>query len=619
MHHIKIYSNDEIMSASYGILDKYKNVSILIKDIFNKNVNYPILLSSKLFNFDPYFGKMKELILIFKSKQLTIKDNSYIEYILQPINEIIPQEIIQTKMKDIMHDRIASILNPIKTTNYIVSTNARDEKNIIEWIIYHLLIGFDKVVIIDHKSIKPIKQLIEPYKWKHRVEIIKSDLDGSVKMHFLNKIIIPYMTKYCKKYFIHLDADEYIYMKDTIDKLLSNYNCNILALNWLMFGSNDKDTNDNKYNCLIPTYTKSDNVIHNHFKCFIKINKSIEFSFINPHHILFKTQPSLYTNVLNKSIQFTGNAEKHFEDMQPCGDLDKLPGYINHYMVQSKEDYINRKINRVRDDTNVARDYELEILSRYNCFINNNLLNYVDTIYYMIDTCKFQIGFIMIRHVNSIATNEMWQICYNSIRKFYNNLIIIIDDNSLTEYLTHIDTVNCTIVKSEFPKRGELLPYYYYIKTKYFDRAIIIHDSMRITQYYDFTNISNYKNYTRLFSFNNCAYKMDISYFKEASSYLTNGPSLYNYHLNNINRTIGCFGVCYIIDYNYIIEIENKYKISNLIKFIDTRPKRQTLERLLSCLFEMERSINKYDTRIDILGSIFQNNNNYIEKHYFGR
>ena len=622
MNHVIIYSNDEIISASYGILDKYKDVTNLVKDIFNKNMtqgSYPILISDKLFNYDPYFGKIKELKIKFKSKELKIKDNSYIEYKIKLIEEIQPINVNVLK-ETIMYDRVSAILNPIKSTNYIVSTNARDENNILEWIIYHLIIGFDKVVIIDHKSTKPIKQLIEPYNWKHRVEVIRSELDGEVKMHFLNKIIVPYMVKYCKKYFIHLDADEYIYIKDkTIDKMLSNYNCNILALNWLIFGSNDMITNNNKYKCLIPTFTKSDNNICNHFKCFVRIDRSVIFSFINPHHVLLKNQPSVYMNVLNKSIQFTGDVIKHFDDTQPKAELDKLPCYINHYMVQTKEDYINRKINRNRDDINAARDNNLDILTQYNCITNNNLLNYVDTIYHMIETCQFRFGFIMIRYVNSTATNSVWKECYHSIRKFYNNLIVIIDDNSSPEYLTEIDTTNCIIVKSEFPRRGELSPYCYYIKNKYFDRAIVIQDSMRFKQYCDFRNISNYKNYTRLFSFENTAYKIDIGFFKEATSYLNNGSALYQYHLNNINRMIGCFGICYVIDYKYIIEIENKYKISNLVNFIDTRPKRQTLERLLSCLFEMERSINKYDTRIDMFGSIFNNNNSIIEKHFFGR
>ena len=618
MNYIKIYSNDDIISASYGILDRYKDVTHILKDIFSKNINYPVLVSTKLFNYDPYFGKIKELKIKFKSNEMTIKENSYIEYIIK-VDQVKEKEI--ELVETITNERVQMILNPIKYTNYIVSTNARDENNILEWIVYHLLIGFDKVVIIDHKSAKPIKQLIEPYYWKHRVEVIRSELDGEVKMHFLNKIIIPYMVKHCKKYFIHLDADEYIYIKNNIciDKLLSNYNCNILALNWLIFGSNNLISNDNKYKCLIPTFTKSDTNVYNHFKCLVKIDRNINFSFINPHHVLLKNQSSIYMNAINNSIQFTGNVLKHFDDMLPQCELDKLPCYINHYMVQSKEDYINRKINRNRDDINVPRENNLDILSQYNCITNNNLSYYMDTIYHMIESCQFRYGFIMIRYVNSSATNEMWQACYHSIRKFYNNMIVIIDDNSSPEYLTDINTVNCIVVKSEYPRRGELLPYYYYIKNKYFDRSVVIHDSMRINQYYDFSNISNYKNYTRLFSFANISYKTDIDFFKEATSYLDNGNTLYQYHLNNINRMIGCFGICYVIDHKYIIEIEKKYKISNLVNFIDTRPKRQTLERLLSCLFEMERSINKYDTRIDLFGSIFNNNNSIVEKHFFGR
>jgi hypothetical protein len=77
-------------------------------------------------------------------------------------------------------------------------------------------------------------------------------------------------------------------------------------------------------------------------------------------------------------------------------------------------------------------------------------------------------------------------------------------------------------IKSEFPKRGEFLPYYYYYKHNFFNRAIVLHDSMEIVQYYDYNNIKNtitnnskYKNYTRLFSFGNSAYNIDINYFKD--------------------------------------------------------------------------------------------------------
>ena len=46
----------------------------------------------------------------------------------------------------------------------------------------------------------------------------------------------------------------------------------------------------------------------------------------------------------------------------------------------------------------------------------------------------------MIRYVNSNETNEMWQNCYNSIRKFYSNKIVIIDDCSNENFITQEST-----------------------------------------------------------------------------------------------------------------------------------------------------------------------------------
>jgi len=74
------------------------------------------------------------------------------------------------------------------------------------------------------------------------------------------------------------------------------------------------------------------------------------------------------------------------------------------------------------------------------------------------------LGFIILRHVNSSLTNNYWIRCYDSIRHFYpENSIIIIDDNSDLQFLTEKKLDNTTVINSEYPKRGELLPYYYYL------------------------------------------------------------------------------------------------------------------------------------------------------------
>ena len=61
------------------------------------------------------------------------------------------------------------------------------------------------------------------------------------------------------------------------------------------------------------------------------------------------------------------------------------------------------------------------------------------------------IGFILIRHINSNETNEYWKESYTCIRKFYPlNEIVIIDNDSNYQFVTTMDTVNTTIIQSEY-------------------------------------------------------------------------------------------------------------------------------------------------------------------------
>ena len=80
-------------------------------------------------------------------------------------------------------------------------------------------------------------------------------------------------------------------------------------------------------------------------------------------------------------------------------------------------------------------------------------------------------GFIITRHVNSEQTNKYWNHSILCLRRFYPFVkIVIIDDNSDPQFLkANFDYRNIEIVNSEFKGRGELLPYYYYLKNKYFE------------------------------------------------------------------------------------------------------------------------------------------------------
>jgi len=609
MKYINLF-NCKIINAKYGIKNNYLDVL----DLILENSNKIITVNNTFFKKDPIYGTKKYLLLTFdNNKELILSENNKIKFYNQPINK-------KKNIKNIK--KLFSLEN-----NYILSTNIKDENNILEWIIYHLLIGFDKILIIDNNSKVSIKKIIKNYNFQNQIDIIEINKKGKVKMNVLNNIVLPYMNKHCKKYFIHIDGNEYINLNskyNNIDELLKNYNYpNNLILHCLNYGSNFLKNNNDKYKRLLPNYLKCDNKLDSKFKCFYKINSLSENNkFINGEIINTKNE---LININN--INFKNDSNIFFLSFPNYDKIENLECFINNYSIQSEEDYIKRKINRGNDYNGLANIFNKNIFTYYNINEYNNLHNtYSKNIEEIIQNNKIKIGFIILRYVNSSQTNKFWINCYKSIRKFYNNPILILDDNSNNQYLTNIELENCTIINCSFSRRGELLPYYYFLDNRFCDRVVILHDTMEIEKKIDFENINNYKNYTRLFSFCNNSYKIDIDNFQFFTTYLNNGNNIYKFHKKNINNLIGCFGVCYVIDYNFLLEIQKKYNIKNLVNCIINRDNRKTLERLLSCIFEYETNLTNNNTIKSLLGDIqsniyLQNKNEevFIKKIFCGR
>jgi hypothetical protein len=196
------------------------------------------------------------------------------------------------------------------------------------------------------------------------------------------------------------------------------------------------------------------------------------------------------------------------------------------------------------------------------------------------------IGFIIIRHVNSEKTNLLWQECYRCIRKFYNNKIIIIDDNSNEEFLTSMIIDNTEIIQSEFPKRGELLPYYYFLKYAWFDNAVILHDSVFIQKAIKFDKDNKF-----LWHFSSHEWDNSINEINLIKK-LSNNTELLNFY-NKKEEWYGCFGVMSFISYNTIHNINSKYNFFTLLKFIQARNDRMMLERIFAAILWYENDLKK--------------------------
>lgn len=202
------------------------------------------------------------------------------------------------------------------------------------------------------------------------------------------------------------------------------------------------------------------------------------------------------------------------------------------------------------------------------------------------------IGFIILRNVISAKTNKYWKECYRCIKKFYpKNRILIIDDNSNYSYVSNDQLENTMLIKSEFPKRGEFLPYYYYLRTHFCDTAVILHDSMFIKQYIDF-NVDDYK-FILDFGKANINDTSSLPYQAKLLNALNSEKLNKFYRTKDDNMWKGCFGCMSIIKYNYLKNVENEFRLSSLIPHVTCRDDRCALERIIACLLQVNKKSEK--------------------------
>lgn len=190
-------------------------------------------------------------------------------------------------------------------------------------------------------------------------------------------------------------------------------------------------------------------------------------------------------------------------------------------------------------------------------------------------------GFIILRHVNSKKTNLYWQECYDCIRKFHpENKIIIIDDASKYEYITPKDLRNTTLIQSEYPGRGELLPYYYFLQTKFVDTVCILHDSAFLNGPVKFNTVNLY---TILWDFDHLNDQIEDE--RRIINSLNNSKLLLKFHENK-SYWKGCFGGMTIITYLYLKHLDKLYDFSKLLDYILNRYNRMSFERIIACMLQ---------------------------------
>jgi len=218
--------------------------------------------------------------------------------------------------------------------------------------------------------------------------------------------------------------------------------------------------------------------------------------------------------------------------------------------------------------------------------------------------------FVMLRHVNSSMSDcdKVWQKSYKSIRKFYNNKIVIVDNNSDYNLINNnINLENCETFNNHYYDTRIFAPLLYLLYVD-FNKAVVIHDGVIFQKYVDFSKFQNVK---YIWHFDTKLYDNDFLISNQLNV-LENNNVLLNM-LRNKTYT-GCMGCCFAIEKQFLQTLENKYKISNLKNVIDNQEKAIAFERTFSilCCSEFKNIIDDISYEGEIRDMVW----GYIYQHY---
>ena len=187
------------------------------------------------------------------------------------------------------------------------------------------------------------------------------------------------------------------------------------------------------------------------------------------------------------------------------------------------------------------------------------------------------IGFIMTRCVHELTNDLYWRNCYTMIRRVYpQNTIVIIDDHSTVPIDESFVNEFTIIERSDVVKGcGELLPFLYLHKKRYFDKCFIVHDSVLFHRLVDCDDVQTVK------------FLWDFG--EEESHYIEHTHMLLS--LLNVDTSLyekkqwkGCFGTMCVITLGFLDTLMSKYPLFIIAPFVTTRLHRMCLERVFAIL-----------------------------------
>lgn len=223
----------------------------------------------------------------------------------------------------------------IKQTSALCAIALDEEPYIEEWIKYNLKLGFDMIFIYDNSE----NNVLDVFN-SERVCIIH--FPGKIKqMEAYNHFISNYRTVFT--WCAIIDCDEFIVLKTytNINQLLFDHcQSGSLSLNWVLFGSNGRETYSNEP--VLERFTRRQASVNHHVKTIFCMNDVVDCT--SPHCVNLKN-PYLQHDCKHRLVLGAFNYKGTESDA--C---------IFHFFTKSKEEFV-RKMERGLADSMITRSF----------------------------------------------------------------------------------------------------------------------------------------------------------------------------------------------------------------------------------------------------------------------
>lgn len=268
----------------------------------------------------------------------------------------------------------------------LISSTKNEGLYLLEWIAYHLTIGFDEIIIAsndDSDGSDSLLQALAENGWIHYVR--NTVKNGESPQFAAYRRIYKHPIYQNAQYAMVLDADEFLNLKQhtSVQSFLNSYpTADAIAIFWRYYGSSgnffwtDDLVIDRFKTCATPFHS-----INAHFKTIFKVSDNVKG--LGIHKPLFDLQPFKsgkirYEYVTNNALAIDIVTESKQPKNYGVDKIDTTVAQINHYAVKSMQEFEIRRdrgngFNLTKEDHFSWRQF---FLRDRNEVLDNSILKY---------------------------------------------------------------------------------------------------------------------------------------------------------------------------------------------------------------------------------------------------